>query len=204
MSKPSLIVTLDRPASSPPLDRRLARTRGALLQAAQSLFAARSVEGVTIDDIVAAAGVAKGSFYNHFSDKEAVADRLRTLIQTHVGDLLSAAVQGNDDGPSRIAAAMARVLRFGVEHPESAGAISRLDAGAFALDTPLNKLLVKELRRGIQRSEFPSVGVPDGVLLIMGVSAALINRAVEDGARMQSAIIAGVLAGALRSLGVSE
>ena len=58
------------------VDRRRVRTRAALLRAGASLFATRSVDGVSIDDIVAAADVAKGSFYNHFPDKEALAAEL--------------------------------------------------------------------------------------------------------------------------------
>ena len=52
------------------VDRRRERTRAALMRAGQVLFATRSVDAVSIDDIVAAAEVAKGSFYNHFPDKE--------------------------------------------------------------------------------------------------------------------------------------
>ena len=40
-----------------------------LCDAGLSLFLQRGIEGVTIDDIVRAAGVAKGSFYRYFADK---------------------------------------------------------------------------------------------------------------------------------------
>ena len=41
---------------------RSARTRAELIAAARSLFAARPVGQVTVADVVAAAGVAKGTF----------------------------------------------------------------------------------------------------------------------------------------------
>ncbi len=52
-------------------DRRNA-TRLAIVEAAEKLFAAEGVEAVTIDDIVATADVARGSFYYNFPSKERV------------------------------------------------------------------------------------------------------------------------------------
>ena len=52
------------------VDRRRARTRAALLKAGRTLLASRDVQGLSVDEIVAAADVAKGSFYNHFTDKD--------------------------------------------------------------------------------------------------------------------------------------
>jgi AcrR family transcriptional regulator len=53
------------------LERRAA-TREAILNAAQRLFANSGVEATTIDAIVAAAEVARGSFYYNFDSKEQV------------------------------------------------------------------------------------------------------------------------------------
>ena len=55
---------------------RKART-SQLASAALDLMLARGVEAVTIDEIVSKAGVAKGSFYRYFRDKE---DLVRALV----------------------------------------------------------------------------------------------------------------------------
>jgi AcrR family transcriptional regulator len=61
--------------------RRRLETRRALLQAARQLFLAQG-QTVSIDAITAAAGVAKGSFYNHFSSREALFEHiLETVLQ---------------------------------------------------------------------------------------------------------------------------
>ena len=65
-----------------------AKTRAQLISAATSLFAKRAVESVTVDDIVNEARVAKGTFYVHFDDLNAltvaVADELvRTFDATY-------------------------------------------------------------------------------------------------------------------------
>jgi AcrR family transcriptional regulator len=53
-------------------EERRAATRSAIVDAAEILFAARGVDGVTIDDIVARAAIARGSFYYNFQSKEQV------------------------------------------------------------------------------------------------------------------------------------
>jgi AcrR family transcriptional regulator len=51
---------------------RRAATRNAIIDAAEKLFAEKGIEAATIDDIVAQAKVARGSFYYNFESKEQV------------------------------------------------------------------------------------------------------------------------------------
>lgn len=57
-------------------------------QTALSLFLARGIEVVTIDDICGAAEVAKGSFYRYFQDKEALVEALVTPVEAAVHEAL--------------------------------------------------------------------------------------------------------------------
>ncbi len=50
-----------------------ARTRQALIRAGLGLFAAQGFAATTVDQVAAAAGVAKGTLYNYFPSKEDVA-----------------------------------------------------------------------------------------------------------------------------------
>lgn len=63
---------------------RRAQTRKALLDAAASLFAARGVEGASIDAIAEAAGRTSGAVYDHFGGKEGV---LFALLEGWVDDV---------------------------------------------------------------------------------------------------------------------
>jgi TetR/AcrR family transcriptional regulator, transcriptional repressor for nem operon len=59
----------DKPRQQP----RALLTRAALLEAALNLIRRNGYSATSIDDICAAAGVTKGSFFHHFANKEALA-----------------------------------------------------------------------------------------------------------------------------------
>jgi TetR/AcrR family transcriptional repressor of nem operon len=55
-----------------------------LIERTFKVFLARGYEGASVNDLVAAAGVPKGSFYNHFASKEALAVE---HVRRYVADL---------------------------------------------------------------------------------------------------------------------
>jgi AcrR family transcriptional regulator len=61
----------------------------ALQDAALLLFLQNGVEGVSVDDITQAAGVAKGSFYRYFEDQAALVESLVAPVRTLMLDAMS-------------------------------------------------------------------------------------------------------------------
>jgi AcrR family transcriptional regulator len=59
-------------------------TIGAILSAARKLFASEGFEAVSIDDIAARAGVAKGAVYHHFKSKEEIFTRVLETAQAEI------------------------------------------------------------------------------------------------------------------------
>lgn len=70
-----------------PTQKRAIRTRERLLEAARDLVAAQHYEALRVEEIVLRAGVAKGTFFAHFADKDALMD---VLIGTEMGRHLEA------------------------------------------------------------------------------------------------------------------
>lgn len=56
----------------PARERSRLQTRARLLESGRKLFAERGLHGVTSHDVAAGAGVAAGTFYLHFKDKESL------------------------------------------------------------------------------------------------------------------------------------
>src|SRR5487761_2398060 len=104
----SLMSSTSKSASAAPAkprrpDRRRARTRVALLNAGRTLLARRDVDGLSVDEIVAAADVAKGSFYNHFTDKDVFAREIGATVRREAERAVVAANRGITDPATRLA-----------------------------------------------------------------------------------------------------
>src|SRR6478672_7971479 len=65
---------------------RAAERRQAIIEAAMDEFIARGFAATRLDDVAKRAGVAKGTIYLHFRDKEAL---FQELIRTALGPLIS-------------------------------------------------------------------------------------------------------------------
>jgi AcrR family transcriptional regulator len=93
--------------------RRSPRRRDDLVGAAVRAFAARGVGSTSVDDIVRAAGVAKGTFYLYFATRDdivtAVAERLVEGIGEQMDEALAAPGRSAADRICGIAGAMTTV-----------------------------------------------------------------------------------------------
>ncbi|GAA0959606.1 TetR/AcrR family transcriptional regulator [Actinocorallia libanotica] len=72
------------------------RTRNALLDAAQRLWAERGIHGASLDDIAGAAGLTKGAVYSNFAGKTDLLFALLERCTTH-GEGLGRRWDGDDD-----------------------------------------------------------------------------------------------------------
>jgi AcrR family transcriptional regulator len=125
-----------RPRTKPPEERR-----AELMDAAERLFLGRGVAPTTIDQITAAAGVAKGTFYLYFSDKDAVVaalgERFAQTMRARIEQAVAA--QRPDDWPGMLAAWVAActdgyidairlhdVLFYGYRPPTRAGLVDNI------------------------------------------------------------------------------
>jgi len=91
-SKPS-----SKPALKPAASRaeRVAERRGAIIEAAMDEFIARGFAATRLDDIAKRAGVAKGTIYLHFKDKESMFEELiRTALVPLTGRLAAPPLTG--------------------------------------------------------------------------------------------------------------
>jgi AcrR family transcriptional regulator len=81
------LTDLEPPVLTSRMDRRKARTRGALIAAAQRLIAEGRTDA-SIQQITDAADVGFGSFYNHFTDKRELFEQATLDVLRQAGELL--------------------------------------------------------------------------------------------------------------------
>jgi AcrR family transcriptional regulator len=159
---------------------RAARTKAALMAAGQRLFSQRPIDAVTVDDIVQAAEVGKGSFYNHFADREALARAIAAQIRASIEAAVARANAGEGDPARRLARAVCTYWRYALDEPEPAGVLVHIHAGHTSLTAPLNRGLVEDLEAGLASGRFDVATVESGVLYVLGVTQLALVRIVQQ------------------------
>ncbi len=153
-------------------DRRRTRTRDSIIAAAEALFAARGADAVSVDEIVGAADVAKGSFYNHFEDKAALAQEIARSVRAAVEREVDARNEGVDDPAARTARALCVYMRFARQQPARAKILSQLVAEATGADARLNRGLRDDVTSGLETGRFTTMARGSLMNFIMGVTIA--------------------------------
>jgi AcrR family transcriptional regulator len=89
-----------------PRQRKPAVRRAELLQAAERLFLERGIDGASIDDVAAAAGVAKGTVYLYFASKDELVAAVRERFAEAMAEHIAARVAqcAADDWPGKLSA----------------------------------------------------------------------------------------------------
>ena len=88
--------------------RREAR-HGALIEAAATVFAEKGVAATSVDDIVRAAGVAKGTFYLYFTTKDDAVNAVAARMVGGVADRIEGFATDRQRSPAE------RLVAFGAE-----------------------------------------------------------------------------------------
>jgi TetR/AcrR family transcriptional repressor of nem operon len=78
------------------------QTREALLDAGAALAEEHGLAGVSVNMVVARAGVAKGTFYVHFKDRAAFVDAMHERFHDRVGAVIDEAIAGLPPGAERL------------------------------------------------------------------------------------------------------
>lgn len=156
--------------SKPGKSGRRKPVRQKLFDAALSLFSTQGVEATTIDQIVEAADVAKGSFYNYFQDRTgimaAIAADLRVLLEQGIGRLN----EGIDDPAERMARGFRLYLALAVLEPGRASMLARLYEGSDKLMTKSNPGLLRDLKMGVEQGLLNVPSIEAAQHLVMGLA----------------------------------
>ena len=179
------------------------RTRRKLLDAGLQVIAERG-EALTASDVVLAADVSNGTFYNHFLDRD-------DFIQTLAHESLRAITDGSADDTEgadpawRFAVATARVLDAAIRQPLWGRAVLRLSESPTPLHAAIQQHLRFDLSEGHRTGRFIYGADPVTIDLVSGTLMASIRRLVSADSPRDEAdedTIPNVVARLLEAIGV--
>jgi AcrR family transcriptional regulator len=94
-----------------------ARTQAQIVEAGLVLLAERPPEALTVDAIVEAAGVAKGTFYYHFQSVEELVAAVGASLADSFDELLAPSRLGEPDPVERMSLAFTKFLEKAINEP---------------------------------------------------------------------------------------
>lgn len=107
------VTTADNPpATTTRVDRRRARTRAELIEAAENLIRAGGVAELRIGDVAEAADVARASFYSHFESRDDLVEAVVSKVLGDLGDKLTQVQPGHGEIVRDMAVANRRFIRL--------------------------------------------------------------------------------------------
>ena len=155
------------------LDRRKARTRGALIRAAQTLIA-EGRTNVPILEITQAADVGMGSFYNHFDTKEQLFEAALDAVMDSYGQMLDD-LTGDIEDPAEVFACSFRLTgRLNRSEPELSRVLLNNVLRLLSADSGLAPRARRDIQAAIDAGRFDvedldvAVTITAGTLLALG------------------------------------
>lgn len=177
------------------------RTRSALLDAAVSVVAEKGMDGAKITDITTAAGMANGTFYNHFNDKDEILRTAAYGIAFEVSRQIDAEMDEIEDAAARVVTATSRFIAILAAAPDWAAVL--LDGADHLPEVrkDLYKYLRGDIERGVAQGKFDvevDIFLLDQVVALVAVAVRARLRGKPD-----PSLASRVCESILRLLGMS-
>ena len=163
--------------------RRRSETRARLVWAARELMARKGIGATSIQEITDTADVGFGSFYNHFTSKEAIAEAVMEEAVESFGDAADRLAETIADPAEVIAASVRHAIRRAAADEAWGWFLVRTAlARAGGLRRGLGKRLARDVRNGVAARRFKMDDPAAAMLAAGGAVLAFI------GARLQGEI----------------
>jgi AcrR family transcriptional regulator len=176
-----------------------ARTRVLILEAARELYGAATGDSVTVDAVMQAAGLAKGTFYVHFQDLPELEVELGSALVGAIDARLQPARLVSEDPLTRIATATMILLRDLAAMPSRARLVVRAAASFPDVDRGIQAHLREDLA-AVQAAG--GLAMPSKELAASIVSAIVVRAAAEfSHGRLSGKAIPDIVRAILRALG---
>lgn len=144
------------------------RTRASLIEAAYRVFARKEADAVTIDDIIAEASVARGTFYNYFQTREDVLKAVAASLSDQMNQKIWAQSVAIDDPAERMAIAIRQFLHQSIQDSTWGWVIVRIGLVAAPLSETIERGVMTDLEAGIRLNRFQVDSLQAAIDLILG------------------------------------
>jgi AcrR family transcriptional regulator len=184
------------------IERRKARTKAALVKAAQGFLASGNTNAPVLE-ITQAADVSNGSFYNYFESKEELWQAAIDAALESIGDYLDSLTVGLDDPVEKFTQSFRLSGRLFRLEPQLSLVLLNSEAAAFAAARGLAPRSRRDIESAFAQGRFD---VDDADLALAIVAGSLLSMGrllLAQPERDEATTVDGTTERVLRALGVS-
>jgi AcrR family transcriptional regulator len=162
------------------VDRRKARTRRALIDAARRILAEQGTTDVSIQEITDTADVGFGSFYNHFETKAELFEAAVREVLDEYGESLDRACAELTDSAEIYAVGVRMTARLALTRPAVAQVLVQVGMSYAWAEQGLAARALRDLRRGVEDGRFTIADPRMGLLSTAGCVLAFLQVALDQ------------------------
>jgi AcrR family transcriptional regulator len=178
------------------------KTRRQLMKAARVLYSTRAIESVIVDDVVRQAGVAKGTFYIHFENIEALQMAVADELAQSFVELLEPRRSRLNNPIELIADGCFTFIDQAVQNPFWGGLVARYAWAFPTVGRAARDLLAEDLHRATVKRHVAAISPELGSALVVGIVLQVMRAASER--RLHGSDVPAAVVGILSALGVSR
>jgi len=179
---------------------RRAKTRNRLVHSAISVFADKGVDTSVIDDVIEAAGVSRGTFYNYFQSNR----DLLLAVNQQLGDEIILTVEKTvanlTDPAQRVATGLGLLIQVTRDNPQLARFIAQVGLEAASPASSCYSYLGDQIQQGVYQGRFCECPLDISLDLLAGTTLFAVLRISQGG--ISNAHVHNAVASALRGLGL--
>jgi len=153
---------------------RRERMRARLVASALQVFASKGYEASDIEDVIAAAQVSRGTFYNYFRTNEELMQAVLEEVSDELISLVDAVVLSRSDPAERVSLGVRMVFHTVRRHALFANFVNRIGIERTLRNSVGARYLVRDLQEGIDQGRFTVSSVHLGFILVLGTMQAAI------------------------------
>jgi AcrR family transcriptional regulator len=180
-------------------EERRARMRHRLVESAMRVFGQKGVGASVIEDVIADAGVSRGTFYNYFASNQDLLDAVEDELGRNLLDVVELRVLAVEGGAARLATGILLFLGVARDCPLFGRFVARIGLQVTGPGGLIHRYMPTHIRAGIAEGDLLPIPLPVALDLIAGPSVAAVERMMRGDAGPDHPV--QIVAGILRALG---
>jgi AcrR family transcriptional regulator len=147
---------------------RRSRMRACLVECALLVFAEHGIDSNIIDKVIKAAGVSRGTFYNHFRTDGDLFVAVATEVSNEIMRVVNPVVEPEPDLAARVSLGIRYVFQLIENYPLLAEFLNQGGQSALRHGKLVNEIVPRDLRLGMASGAFSITDLQLGLDLILG------------------------------------